>query len=414
MPRPTLVDPTRRMTLLAMLGTEAGSRVRRAVKVHAKNLDATTFEEFIDACRGGLSVTLRCGESEARRSVQHTLRMNPDGSITMSNHPESPFHDTGQDQVALAQTERLLVGMDAPTCACVLAAAFVPYEIHAPRHALRFAGTQAHDSMHVLWATIQWAQVPDHDWSTRWARTCLDEGVGPRRLAAWVGAGFDEVTALRFLAAGVALDLASKYLAAGRTRVADVKVAALGQSPAHDDVWAAAGFSTAQSAGWRRIGWDVARARRWADIGATPNLASYLTAKVANAWTRMTLDDVFEWANAGVPVAEILNWHTVTRGDLDQTLHVRTLGLGTRDVDAYHRYAASRPHLTLSIERFADYLRIGLHPTMIEQIDAMDAAGVTPEHYLSAFDRGRAGHDVMIVSAVARVLIDRAPIFAGN
>jgi hypothetical protein len=358
-----------------LVRTHAGKDLSTAVRVHWKSADFTDWSGAVAAFAEGITITNYCVVRDAngrqgRRgtSTRHKMRFNPDGSVTLIDHP---------GHVLDVESELMLAALGGEAMVpCVAAAVYFPLSAVLPREVV--GSSTMNKQLRALHTAVAWAQVPDHMWTPEFGDSHLRYGITPDMVQAWLDDGWNRDSALPFQQAFATLEVANAWREAGQVSQRAAALAGRGEYPDEEARWARVGFTASRSKKWRGQGQSPEQAWEWEQHKVAPSHVQWLVA--ADARGDMSLATAKEWSKAGVPTKSLIAWHNVTNGDLRKAQHWASARIQPSDVREFETWNHHHPDNPLTPARVAAYVKVG-GPRMPEPLARAIAAGVTPADF---------------------------------
>lgn len=309
----------------------------------------------VERLRDGTIVTVNCthatpttapqtgGVRRVRRSQDHSLRLHPDGSITLLSHrtdeaPDGEFLDRATFDPKVSLFMRAL-GDKTDDCRAV--AEWLLATDHAPLNRPQIAALfGASPGMHNNWmnyttlyayAAVAWAQQPS--WPKDAWEKFLSAGITPTTLEAWLADGWTVHQAITLLAAGASATEAREWFKFTDDLRLVGKFARHQMTVLDARPWMAAGFPVDQIPKWAFPARSLNRLTRetmwkWHCAGVTPHtahdFAAFPVATPPSTTSKNrpvpTQARAVEWTAAGVPAHLVWRWFQGLGDDLETTL----------------------------------------------------------------------------------------------
>jgi hypothetical protein len=416
---PTALDPAQNVHF----GYEFASLIR-AMWTAGQDL---TYAEAITKFRDGIDITVWCNEQvpagpvqtplgstvRAARTerVRHTLRLHPDGTITMLDHTDYTIPAGGSSDDLDLDSEMFLKSLGTRLPACVQTVLWLITEQRDPTSYSRLRktfgvnpnmGTQSPFRARVLYAAVAWAQRDT--WPVDAYNKFLNAGTTPRILSHWVSHGWTVHDAVAFLNKHAPFDIAEQWRLNGDTSARAARLAGKGEVPADEEPWIAAGFAPTESDQWRtheQYGMDAFTpevAWQWHSQGVMPNSvrdftalpasedeAAYRQARPRPRFSNHTHNDpplstALAWSSAGMRSDLVLAWYRKFGDNLPLALEWAE----KVPVGEYHKIAEwndVHPEAPISPEQVYRMRRLGI-PYDGDLMGRLVAEGITIEQIL--------------------------------
>lgn len=351
----------------------AGYSFSSAVQHHWRSATFTTWEQAVEELRQGIVINLHCTRRGYKSTRRHQIRLCPDGSVELLDHPGEV------DEAA----ERMLAGLGSAMATCTAVALCFPTRTRVEAVGLNKGARQPLDGrIRMLWAAVTWAQDPTTPWSKSFTANVLGHGVSRDEAIRWAEAGWSDALAQRFWKQWATFEVAEQWRAAGRTDQAAAVAAGLNQRPDDDQQWLDAGFTPSRSARWRKNS-DLSprEAIVWDRFGTPPTEVDNIK-RLARTVSGLTMDTILDWCRAGVPAnAHALRaWWEVTGGDLDLSVKWAPTGIAPAYAYAYEDWNAEHPDRPLDPAVVKAYKAAGFAVAVPSLVAAAHDGGVSPAH----------------------------------